>query len=72
MRGCIAIKAQKGLTLVQAPAEAKFPAMPRNALREDHIDAALPIERLADVVVELAHGREVDPDETPLSVATSS
>jgi chemotaxis response regulator CheB len=61
VRGCIAIKAQKGLTLVQAPEEAKFPMMPINALRHDDIDVALPVERLADIVAQLAEGREADP-----------
>jgi two-component system chemotaxis response regulator CheB len=58
VRGCIAIKGQKGLTLVQAPDQARFPTMPVNALREDDIDAALPVERLAEVLTDLAHGRE--------------
>lgn len=59
IRGCIAIKAQKGLTFVQSPEQAKFPTMPVTALQEDDIDAALPVERLADVLVQLAHGLEV-------------
>ena len=62
VRGCIAIKARKGLTLVQAPEQARFPAMPMSALREDDIDAALPVERLAGVLVQLAHGTAVQPN----------
>src|SRR5262249_43809329 len=62
VRGCIAINAQKGLTLVQAPEQARFPAMPMSALREDDIDVALPVERLAEVLVQLACGVEVQPN----------
>ncbi len=36
--------------------------MPVNALRQDHIDAALPVERLAEVLTRLAHGLEVQPN----------
>src|SRR5262249_5145249 len=61
-RGGIAINAQRGLTLVQAPEQATFPAMAMSALREDDIDVALPVERLAEVLVQLACGVEVQPN----------
>jgi two-component system chemotaxis response regulator CheB len=58
--GLIRIKACGGLSLVQSPSEAQHPSMPVMALREDHVDAALPIDELIEVVPALAKGLPVD------------
>ena len=34
-----------GVTLVQSPAEAPHPSMPRNAIARDHVGAAMPVCR---------------------------
>ena len=44
--GLIAIKAAGGLSIVQDPADAEWPSMPRSALERDHVDHAV---RLADL-----------------------
>jgi len=62
--GLIAIKAGGGISLVQSPAEAQFPVMPSRALKEDDVDASLPIHGLAAVLAVLAAGGVVD-DEVP-------
>jgi two-component system, chemotaxis family, protein-glutamate methylesterase/glutaminase len=54
--GLIAIKANGGVSLVQSPAEAQFPVMPSRALKEDDVDAALPIAGIAEALVVLAAG----------------
>jgi two-component system chemotaxis response regulator CheB len=48
--GLIEIKAAGGLSIVQDPAEAQFPDMPRNALRHDHVDLVCKIARLPAVL----------------------
>ena len=57
--GLLAIKAAGGLSLVQRPEEAPFPRMPRTAIAEDDVDAALTTEELADAVPLLARGLPV-------------
>ena len=51
------VKDHGGLALVQSPAEAKNPSMPRAAFEKDHPDAGLPIEELARVVAEFCAAR---------------
>ncbi|HEV8583476.1 MAG TPA: chemotaxis protein CheB [Methylomirabilota bacterium] len=58
--GLIAIKRAGGLSLVQSPSEAQFPAMPCTALAEDDVDAALPIDELAPAIVQLARGETLE------------
>ena len=62
--GLIAIKAAGGICLVQHPGEAAFPAMPVNAITDDHADGVLPLDLIAGVLVTLAHGGVVDGAET--------
>jgi len=46
--GLVAIKQRGGVALVQDPDEALFPSMPRAALENVDVDAALPVSDLAD------------------------
>jgi two-component system chemotaxis response regulator CheB len=57
--GLIAIKAAGGLSLVQDPHEALHPTMPRRAIAGDDVDAVLPLNGIADALVALASGREI-------------
>jgi two-component system chemotaxis response regulator CheB len=54
VEGLIAISKAGGVSLAQDPAEAKNPSMPTHAIREDDVDAVLPLARLADALVSLA------------------
>ena len=57
--GLISITAAGGISLVQDPLEATFPQMPRSALLNDRVQAALPIADMADVLTQLARGESV-------------
>lgn len=48
--GLIAIKAAGGMSVVQDPADAEWPSMPKNALLRDHVDHALPLAGLPDLL----------------------
>lgn len=50
--GLRAIKQAGGMTLVQAPDEARFDGMPRSALKVGGVERALPISRLAHAIVQ--------------------
>ncbi|WP_294394014.1 chemotaxis protein CheB [uncultured Sphingomonas sp.] len=52
--GLIAIKAAGGTSVVQDPAEAEWPSMPRNAVKRDHVDHVVPLAGLASLLAELA------------------
>ena len=54
--GLVRIKQQGGVSLVQDPTEATFSSMPRAAIREDHVDAVLPLADLAEALSRLAEG----------------
>jgi two-component system chemotaxis response regulator CheB len=54
--GLLHIKAAGGLSLVQSPAEAEFSVMPTRAINEDDVDAALPVDALAEALSVLAEG----------------
>ena len=60
--GLVAIKTRGGVSLVQDPNEAAYPSMPATAIREDHVDAALPIAKLAEALQRLAEGGSLDGD----------
>ena len=49
--GLRAIKQGGGVSLVQSPEDAQYPAMPRNAIKMDAPDRVLPIDGLADEIV---------------------
>lgn len=51
--GLIAIKAGGGLSVVQDPDDAEWPSMPRNALKRDHVDHALPLDQIPDLLARL-------------------
>jgi two-component system chemotaxis response regulator CheB len=51
--GLIAIKAAGGLSVIQDPADAEWPSMPRNALKRDHVDHSLPLADLPALLVRL-------------------
>ena len=57
--GLIDIKHAGGVSLVQDPLEAAHPTMPSRAIKEDDVDAILPIEGLAEAIVALASGRDM-------------
>ena len=54
VNGLIAVSRAGGVSLAQDPAEAKNPSMATRAIREDDVDAVLPLARLADAIVALA------------------
>jgi two-component system, chemotaxis family, protein-glutamate methylesterase/glutaminase len=58
--GLVRIKRAGGISLVQAPAQAEHPFMPRNAIRYDQVDAALPVDQLARTLGELAEGKRIE------------
>jgi two-component system chemotaxis response regulator CheB len=51
--GLIAIKAAGGMSIVQDPADAEWPSMPRNALKRDHVDQSLPLADIPQLLVRL-------------------
>ena len=56
LSGMIAIRESHGLAVVQDPQEAYMPAMPLNAMRLDHVEAAFALEDLGSVFAALAKG----------------
>jgi len=70
--GLQAIKAYGGIAMVQDPHEADEPAMPKSALEHVRVDACLPLDELADRLLELVRsapppveaGRQVKAIET--------
>ncbi len=52
--GLIAIKAAGGTSVIQDPEDAEWPSMPRNALLRDHVDHAVPLNRLGALLVRLS------------------
>jgi two-component system chemotaxis response regulator CheB len=52
--GLIAIKAAGGLSIVQHPDDAEWPSMPRNALKRDHVDHAVPLAEIGALLAGLA------------------
>ena len=54
--GLISITAAGGISLVQDPMEAAYPQMPRSAIINDRVRAALPVVEIADVLTQLARG----------------
>ncbi len=58
--GLVAIKAANGLSLVQDPREAAFPAMPRNALLYDHVDLVFRLDAVAAIITALVRGETIE------------
>jgi len=55
--GLRAIKEHNGLVVVQDPVEAEHDGMPRSAVATDAVDRVLPVEEIADVLVDYGRGR---------------
>jgi two-component system, chemotaxis family, protein-glutamate methylesterase/glutaminase len=55
--GLITIKAAGGYSIVQDPADAEWPSMPRNALQRDHVDQSLPLDEIPQLLVRLVRER---------------
>ena len=53
--GLLAIKATGGVSIVQDPADAEWPSMPRNALKRDHVDHVVPLDQLPALLMQLVH-----------------
>jgi len=71
--GVRAIKEQAGVVFVQAPASAKFDAMPRSVIDAGLADVVAPVEELADkIVAYLAHSPMVKSRDQPLPGKTES
>jgi two-component system chemotaxis response regulator CheB len=51
--GLIAIKRAGGLSVVQSPDDAAWPSMPQQALLRDHVDHALPLSQLPELLSRL-------------------
>jgi two-component system, chemotaxis family, protein-glutamate methylesterase/glutaminase len=58
--GLIAISVAGGVTLVQSPAEAPHPSMPRNAIARDHVGAAIPMSEMPVALGCLVDGRPLE------------
>jgi two-component system chemotaxis response regulator CheB len=58
--GLMAIKAAGGVSIVQHPGEAAHPSMPTSAILYDHVDAILPLDRIAEALITLAAGGVVE------------
>src|SRR5688572_1397980 len=52
--GLWTIKYRGGVAVVQDPADAEIPSMPRNALREVEVDYIVPISEMAELLVRLS------------------
>ena len=62
--GLIAIKAAGGTSIVQDPADAQWPSMPRNAVKRDHVDRVVPLAEMGALLAEVA--RQVAGPSVPL------
>jgi two-component system chemotaxis response regulator CheB len=52
------VKSRNGIAIVQDPAEATAPDMPRNAMRNVQVDYCLPLAEIAPLLVRLARGED--------------
>jgi two-component system chemotaxis response regulator CheB len=58
--GLLAIKELKGTAVVQDPAEAYYPGMPRNASENVQVDHVLPLAEIPPLLTQLAHEPALD------------
>jgi two-component system chemotaxis response regulator CheB len=58
--GLIEIKAHGGLSLVQDPADARAPEMPKNAIKHDHVDVVFRLASAPSVLATLVRGGSVE------------
>ena len=70
------IKERAGFTFVQHPDEAEYDQMPRNAISTGMVDFVLPLEKIAEKLVDLCNNARTNsvlgPHTTQLTQATSS
>jgi len=59
MQGLLAITTAGGLSLVQAPSEAEHTSMPEYAIANDHVRAALTVDKMGDALLLLTQGAAV-------------
>jgi two-component system, chemotaxis family, protein-glutamate methylesterase/glutaminase len=64
--GLVAVKARGGLTIIQDPADAREPSMPRSALEHVEPDYLLPLSMIGATLARLA-GERVEPPSPPPS-----
>ena len=57
--GLAAVKSSGGIAVVQDPADAVVPNMPRNALMHVNVDFCLPLSQIAPLRIELVEGKKV-------------
>ncbi len=65
--GLLEIKRRGGLAVVQDPATARYPDMPRSALENVEVDYVAPVDALASLLVDLV--KETVPDAAPIEDA---
>ena len=53
--GLAILKRYGGVAIVQDPADAEYPSMPASAIRNVEVDHVVPLARLPELLVELAH-----------------
>src|SRR5262245_44001318 len=63
--GLFTIKARGGIAIVQDPSEALTPNMPRSALNLVDVDFCLPLQQIAEVIVQLVQGKATNVTEAP-------
>ena len=69
--GLSAIKACGGTTVIQDPAEARFPDMPMSALKNAIVDHQLTIQQIAELLTDLVNRRATDsPEDLPPGIKT--
>ena len=68
--GLFEIKRNGGTAVVQDPADAAHPDMPRSALRHVRVDHCLPLAQLPDLLTRLVAEKEACPDQEPLSTTS--
>lgn len=66
--GLVAIKAQGGLVVVQDPADALYPGMPENAIRNVAADYVLPAAEIGPLLGTLTKENSVEPASSPSSL----
>jgi two-component system, chemotaxis family, protein-glutamate methylesterase/glutaminase len=59
MHGLLCVSNSQGIGLVQRPAEAEHASMPQYAIAHDHVQAALRVDDMAEVLVRLVSGEKL-------------